>query len=87
MTTRHRRQPSIDSQTFAIQDQELSDLEDMSTDSYQDSIEDESGNREFDPVEYLTDSLNSALSNMEMNRSIVIQAQTLVFPWFSRCFG
>lgn len=79
MTTRHTRQPSINSQTFAVQDQDVSEQEEdsMSTDSYQDSIEDhETGNREFDPVEYLTDSLNSALESMEMNRSIVIQAQT-----------
>lgn len=78
MATRHRRQPSINSQTFAVEAPDVSDQddEDMSTDSYQDSLEDESANREFDPVEYLTDSLSSALASMEMNRSIVIQAQT-----------
>lgn len=76
MTTRHRRQPSINSQTFAIPDQDVSDQEDMSTDSYQDSIEEDAATRDFDPVQYLTDSLNAALSSMEMNKSIVIQAQT-----------
>ncbi|CCH41963.1 hypothetical protein BN7_1502 [Wickerhamomyces ciferrii] len=76
MTTRHRRQPSINSQTFAVPETEVSDVEEMSTDSYQDSIDEDHETREFDPVEYLNDSLENALTSMEMNRSMVIQAQT-----------
>ncbi|KAH3679890.1 hypothetical protein WICMUC_000633 [Wickerhamomyces mucosus] len=87
----HTRQPSINSQTFAINEPEViegsissngenvtlnDEEEDLSTDSYQDSDIDESETM-FDPVKYIHSALMNAMDvSMDWNKSMVIQAQT-----------
>lgn len=74
----HSRKPSINSQAFAVPTEDLQlDDDTNSTDSYQDSVaEDEAQPKSFDPVAYLTQALESSLSNLEFNNSMVLQART-----------
>jgi hypothetical protein len=79
----HSRQPSVNSRDFVVStDQGIQnggddDYDQVSTDSYQDSIADhEELENTFDSVKYFADSLSGALSSAEFNRSMVLQAQT-----------
>jgi hypothetical protein len=69
--TRRRRQPSINSSNFAVPAELDTHTEDTS-DSYESQ---EETAPLFDPVEYLQNSLDSALSSIEFNKSLARQAQ------------
>lgn len=75
----HRRGPSIDNKTFALSSHTDSDDDEGSTtssvSSYAGSAESYS-KEEFSPVDYLTDTLMSAMDASQLDRVIVIQAQT-----------
>lgn len=64
------RQPSINSSSFAV-DEAVDLAEENSTDSYESQEE----AAPFDPVEHLQVSLDNALSSLEFNRSLALQAQ------------
>jgi len=75
----HRRGPSIDNKAFALPSRPDSEDDDGSTtssmSSYAGSAESYT-KEEFSPVEYLTDTLMSAMDPSQLDRVIVIQAQT-----------
>lgn len=83
-SSHHSRQASINSRDFVVPSSfdtevhsEHDDSDQVSTDSYEDSIaEDDEILDTFDSVKYLVDTLNSALSSVEFTRSIALQAQT-----------
>lgn len=84
--TAHKRQPSINSASFAVEagtqgeghddgdeeqvEEDEEQDDDVSTDSY--------GSQDgpvFDPVEYLHSALDGALASMEFNKSLALQAK------------
>lgn len=80
-TSTHRRGPSVDSKTFAVPSSRNSYDDDgqatvsSSVSSYAGSAE-SYPKEEFSPTEYLTDTLTSVLDPSQLDRVIVIQAQT-----------
>lgn len=77
----HRRGPSVDNKTFAVPSRRNSYEDDgqatitSSVSSYAGSAE-SYAKEEFSPVEYLTDTLTSAMDPNQLDRVVVIQAQT-----------
>lgn len=75
----HRRGPSVDNKTFAVPSRNSYDDDGLtatsSVSSYAGSAE-SYAKEEFAPVDYLTDTLTSVMDPSQLDRVIVIQAQT-----------
>lgn len=77
----HRRGPSVDNKTFAVPSRRNSYEDDgqatttSSVSSYAGSAE-SYNEEEFSPVDFLTDTLTSIMDPSQLDRVVVIQAQT-----------